>query len=90
MTLNFEKPINRLGFVIFCVSVACCLLAFFVTYRTYFSISWAWVAHLVLDESREWQQSLFKLGLAGAAVGAALAWNFLEQVKRVYRWVAKA
>jgi hypothetical protein len=87
---SFEKPVNRFGFVVFCVSVALCLIAFLVSYRSYYSLSLERLAYLFLDSSTTWQQTVFKLGVAGAFVGAALTWNYFDKVKRVYQWVVKA
>ncbi|MGF6108985.1 hypothetical protein [Pseudomonas frederiksbergensis] len=86
---KLETPLNKLGFVVFCLSAGLCLVAYLVTYKTYYSYNANWLGHLVLEESREWQQTAFKLGLAGVAIGATLAWNYLELVKRVYHWVWK-
>ncbi|WP_213939290.1 hypothetical protein [Pseudomonas sp. dw_612] len=89
MLKKLETPLNKLGFVVFCLSVMLCVFAFLVTYRTSHHYDSYWLAHLVLDRSYDWQQSVFKLGLAGAAFGATLAWNYLALVKRVYHWVWK-
>ncbi|VVQ29765.1 hypothetical protein PS943_01494 [Pseudomonas fluorescens] len=86
---KFEKPINRFGFVVFCVSMVLCLIAFFVSYRSYYSLSLERLAYLILDSSTTWQQTLFKLGCAGAFIGAAFTWNYLDKAKRVYQWVVK-
>lgn len=86
---RFETPVNRLGFVLFCVSMFLCIVAFSITYRTLYSPDLRWLAHLVLDSSSEWQQTVFKLGLIGGFIGAALAWNYLSVVKRICRWVMK-
>ncbi len=89
MFKKLETPTNKLGFVVFCLSLGLCVFAFLVTYRTYYHYDGYWLAHLVFDQSYQWQQTTFKFGLAGAAIGATLAWNYLELVKRVYHWVWK-
>ena len=85
---KFESPVKRLGFVIFCLSSALCLVAFLITYKTYYDIGFYWLAHLIFDGSDQWQQTAFKLGLVGAIVGAALAWDYASVVKRLYKWVS--
>lgn len=87
---KFETAVNRLGFVLFCTSIFLCVIAFSITYRTYYSPDLRWLAHLVLDSSNEWQQTVFKFGLVGGFIGAALAWDYLSIVKRIYRWVMGA
>ncbi|MNE65139.1 hypothetical protein D3C80_1605940 [compost metagenome] len=86
---TFESPINRLGFVLLTFSVALCLIAFFVSYRSYYDIGWNRLAYLLLDSSTVWQQHLFKFGFFGVLVGSMMAWNFVDLVKRVYKWVRK-
>ncbi len=87
---KFESPVNRLGFVVVILSIALCLVAFFVTYQSYYEIGLRRVAYLLLDSSSVWQQSVFKLGFFGSLIGAMLAWNFLGYVKRIYNWIVKA
>lgn len=86
---NFESPASRLGFVVFCFSSALCLVAFVVTYESFHDVSFYRLAYLIFDRSIHWQQTAFKIGLAGVVVGAALAWDFLSFAKRVYDWIKK-
>jgi hypothetical protein len=88
-TTTFERPINRLGFVLLCVSLLACGAAFLVTYRTNHSLSFEWLGHLLLESGYMWQQSLFKIGFFGALLGAALAWNLFHQARKVVTWVTK-
>jgi len=90
MLKKLETPTNKLGFVLFCLSLAVCIFAFLVTYRTNSNYDAYRLAHLVFDQAYEWQQTSFKLGLVGIVIGATLAWNYLELVRRVYHWVWKA
>lgn len=46
LNTKFATPLNRLGFVIFCGSMALCLIAFSITYQTYYDVSLRWLAHL--------------------------------------------
>jgi hypothetical protein len=85
---RLEQPINRLGFVIFCLSLLACALAFSVVWRTHYSWDFRWVGHLLLDSGYEWQQSLFKLGFFGALLGAILTWNLLSSVRRLAVWIS--
>jgi hypothetical protein len=85
---HFQRPINRLGFVLFCLSLFACALSFTVTWRTYYSWDLRWLGHLLLDSGYGWQQSLFKLGFIGALVGATLAWNWLKLVRKLIVWVS--
>lgn len=87
---TFESPINRLGFVLLVLSMTLCLVAFFVTYQSFYEIGMRRIAYLLLDSSTAWQQSVFKFGFFGAVIGAMLAWNFLGALKRIYKWVVKA
>lgn len=87
---KFESPVNRLGFVVVILSLALCLIAFFVTYQSYYEIGLRRLAYLLLDSSSVWQQSVFKFGFVGSLLGATLAWNFLGYVKRIYSWIVKA
>lgn len=87
---KFESPVSRLGFVLFCASIILCMVAFFVSYRSYYDVGLNRLAYLLLDSSGVWQQSVFKFGFFGALVGAALAWNLLSALKRLYSWVVKA
>ena len=86
---KFESPSKRLGFVVFCFSVALCIVAFLVTYRTYYGIGFYRLAYLIFDRSNDWQQTAFRAGLVGASVGAAVAWDLSSIVKRIYKWVKK-
>ncbi|MEE8873090.1 hypothetical protein [Pseudomonas helleri] len=86
---KFESPTKRLGFVVFCLSTALCIIAFLVTYQTYYGVGLYRLGYLVFDRSSDWQQTAFRIGLAGAAIGAALAWDFLSAAKRIYKWVKK-
>lgn len=85
---KFESPVKRFGFVVFCLSSALCLIAFFVTYKTYYEIGFYRLAYLIFDSADIWQQTAFKIGLAGVAVGSAMAWDFLSIAKRLYKWVS--
>lgn len=85
---RFQQPINRFGFVLFCLSLFACALSFSVTWRTYYSWDLRWIGHLLLDSGSEWQLSIFKLGFFGALVGATLAWNLLSLVRRLVAWVS--
>jgi hypothetical protein len=87
---KLEKPVNRFGFILFCLSLGLCLIAFLITYRTHYSLDAYWLGHLVLDESHDWQQTVFKFGLVGVAIGSTLAWNYLDNLKRLYKWVRSA
>ncbi|WP_122223132.1 hypothetical protein [Pseudomonas syringae] len=85
----FEQPVNRIGFVLFCLSLSACTLAFLVTYRTRFDLGIMWFGHLLMDSGNYWQQSVFKAGLLGAIVGAALAWNLMAYFRKLAVWVSK-
>lgn len=87
---KLEKPINRFGFVLFCFSLGLCFFAYLFTYKTGYSSGLKWLGYLALDSSYRWQQTVFRLGLAGAFVGAILAWNLLDFVKRIDKWVRRA
>lgn len=89
LNTKFATPLNRLGFVIFCGPMALCLIAFSITYQTYYDVSLRWLAQLLLDASNHWQQTVFRFGLTGAVIGAVLAWDLLSTVKRVYVWIVK-
>ncbi|WP_407729464.1 hypothetical protein ACJJU9_21375 [Pseudomonas helleri] len=86
---KFESPTKRLGFVVFCLSAAFCIIAFLVTYHSYYGVGLNRLGFLVFDRSTDWQQTVFRIGLAGVAIGAALAWDFLSAAKRIYKWVKK-
>jgi hypothetical protein len=87
---KLEKPVNRFGFILFCLSLGLCLIAFLTTYKTYHHIGVYRLGYLILDESRDWQQTMFKFGLVGVAIGSTLAWNYLDTLKRLYKWVRTA
>lgn len=63
---------------------------FFISYGSYYDVGMRRLAYLFFDSSNDWQQTVFKLGITGAVIGAALAWNYLDSVKRIYKWVVTA
>lgn len=87
--VTLKHPINRLGFVLFCISLAACFIAFAVTYRTSYQWGIMWIGHLLMESGGQWQQSIFKLGFVGALVGATLAWNWLRGLRRIAAWVSQ-
>lgn len=75
---RFKYPINRVGFIIFLISLFASVISFLTTWDTPYHLGARWINHLLFGREYEWQQPAFKFGLLGIIFGAVLAWNLMR------------
>lgn len=86
--VNFAKPINRIGFVIFCVGSLLIVVSLLATVKfSYYGPSIATLYELLIYRVHIWWQFTFRLGLMMAFFGAWIAWLFDPTAGRVIRWI---
>ncbi|WP_085701962.1 hypothetical protein [Pseudomonas sp. B15(2017)] len=85
---NFPRPINRIGFVVFCIGLLMLTVSYLSTadFR-YDSVRFASYYKLMESNAREWWQHVFRMGIPVAFVGAWVAWFFDPTLGRVARWI---
>lgn len=86
--VSFARPINRIGFILFCMGVLLIVVSVLATIEErYDGLRIARVYDLLLDRQRFWWQFTFRLSLALIFFGAWIAWLYDPTIGRVVRWV---
>ena len=85
---NFATPINRIGFVVFCIGALLLVVSLLATVEfRYDGPHIANIYELLFLRERYWWQSTFRIGLPMAFFGAWFAWFYEPTVGRLIRWI---
>lgn len=86
--VKFSKPINRIGFVVFCFGGLLLIISLLATVKSSYSgVRIASLYELLYARQFYWWQAAFRTGLPMFFFGAWIAWFYEPTVGRLIRWI---